>query len=390
MGRRKSNFQEQLPASFDSSGPALEGSGIFGLPYEVENSTIVLIPVPWEVTVSYRSGTAKAPKAILKASHQVDLFHLFNERVWRQGICMDEFSQEIEDIGKAMRRKAEKFREDLLRGRVGRKGQALLEEINSACHFMNEWVRRRALDLMSQGKMVGVVGGDHSTPLGLIQALCEHHSSFSILQIDAHCDLRNAYEGFRYSHASVMYNALHQKPLTNLVQVGVRDLCEEEYRFIENSANRVTCFHQEYLNTEKYMGRSWKSLCDVIVSHLGEKVYISFDIDGLEPHYCPHTGTPVPGGLSFGEAVYLIRRVVESGRTIIGFDLNEVVPSEDEWDANVGARVLYELCAWTGISLERKPRDSKTEDTPESTTPTTNSKRKAASKASRKSSNLSA
>ncbi|MCS6982377.1 MAG: arginase family protein, partial [Flavobacteriales bacterium] len=116
MGRRKSNFQEQLPASFDSSGPALEGSGIFGLPYEVENSTIVLIPVPWEVTVSYRSGTAKAPKAILKASHQVDLFHLFNERVWRQGICMDEFSQEIEDIGKAMRRKAEKFREDLLRG----------------------------------------------------------------------------------------------------------------------------------------------------------------------------------------------------------------------------------------------------------------------------------
>lgn len=359
-------------AAFDPNGAALSGSNVFGLPFTPEESDIVLLPVPWEVTVSYASGTARAPQAILKASHQVDLFHLFNDHVWQQGICMEAVNDELLEINDTMRLKAEKYLAEYVSGStLSKKALAYLEEINGACHYMNEWVRNRSLHYLDQGKTVGIVGGDHSTPLGLIQALSQRYRSFSILQIDAHCDLRQAYEGFLYSHASVMFNAVQLKPVANLVQVGVRDLCAEEYDFIEKSANRVACFHNEYLSTEKFSGRVWKSLADVIVSHLGEYVYISFDIDGLEPFYCPNTGTPVPGGLSYNEAVFLIRRVVETGRTIIGFDLNEVVPGPTEWDANVGARVLFELCAWTGLSRKHIEKSPKSKSQKAKTTSTT-------------------
>jgi agmatinase len=363
MTSKPGNNKSSKIAAFDPNGAAMTGSNIFGLPFTPEESDIVLLPVPWEVTVSYASGTARAPEAILRASHQVDLFHLFNDQVWQQGICMEEVNEELLEINDTMRLRAEKYLAEYLNGSVlSKKALAYLEEINGACHYMNEWVRTRSLRYLDLGKTVGVVGGDHSTPLGLIQALSQRYRSFSILQFDAHCDLRKAYEGFVYSHASVMYNAVQLKPVANLVQVGVRDLCAEEYDFIEKSANRIACFHNEYLSTEKFSGRVWKSLADVIVSHLGEFVYISFDIDGLEPYYCPNTGTPVPGGLSFQEAIFLIRRVVETGRTIIGFDLSEVAPGSTEWDANVGARVLFELCAWTGLSRKKSQEIRKTKN----------------------------
>lgn len=110
---------------------------------------------------------------------------------------------------------------------------------------------------------------------------------------------------------------------------------------------RVTMFDGPGLSASKFAGESWHSLCERIVARLPQQVYVSFDIDGLAPQYCPHTGTPVPGGLTFDEAVYLLSRVAASGRRIVGFDLCEVAPApsgEDEWDANVGARMLYKLC----------------------------------------------
>ena len=102
------------------------------------------------------------------------------------------------------------------------------------------------------------------------------------------------------------------------------------------------------LSERKMQGESWSVLSDEIIQHLPQEVYISFDIDGLDPRFCPHTGTPVPGGLDLKEAFYLIKKVAQSGRKIIGFDLNEVAPGHtSEWDANVGARLLYKLCGWT-------------------------------------------
>jgi agmatinase len=198
--------------------------------------------------------------------------------------------------------------------------------------------------------MVGLLGGDHSTPLGFLRALSEQHNRFGILQIDAHADLRKAYEGFTYSHASIMYNALKLPAVGRLVQVGIRDICEEEVNVINRSMGRVVTFFDEDLKDKKISGTPWSALCDTIIQHLPQQVYISFDIDGLDPKLCPNTGTPVAGGLEFQEAVFLIKKVVDAGKTIIGFDLSEVAAGPSDWDANVGARLLFQLCNWMAVS----------------------------------------
>ena len=181
--------------------------------------------------------------------------------------------------------------------------------------------------------------------MGFFKAIAEKHGDFGIIQIDAHCDLRDAFEGFKYSHASVMFNALAEIPqMTKLVQVGVRDYCEEEYHFVRNSNGRVECFFYKDINERKFEGESWKSIADDIISKLPQNVFISFDIDGLDPKLCPHTGTPVQGGFNTDQIFYLFKRLLQSGRRVIGFDLNEVGVSHNEWDENVGARVLFKLC----------------------------------------------
>jgi agmatinase len=151
-----------------------------------------------------------------------------------------------------------------------------------------------------------------------------------------------------------MYNVIQQIPqVAKLVQVGVRDFCEEELQFCLSQPSKIKTFYDVTVHNQKAEGATWKQLCDEIIKELPPLVWISFDIDGLDPSLCPHTGTPVPGGLNFLEATYLIKALALSKRKIIGFDLNEVAPSpnsESEWDANVGARLLYKLTAWTLFS----------------------------------------
>ena len=220
-----------------------------------------------------------------------------------------------------------------------------LKDINEGSNFLNNWVYEQTKDLLEQGKLVGLLGGDHSTPLGFFKAIAERHGDFGILQIDAHCDLRVAYEDFKYSHASIMYNALEEIPaLKKLVQVGVRDYCGEEVDYINNSGGRINTYFDKAIKERQYDGESWKQIADEIVNQLPEKVFISFDIDGLDPKLCPHTGTPVQGGFETEQVFYLFKRLLQSGRKLIGFDLNETGVSHDEWDENVGARCLFKLC----------------------------------------------
>jgi agmatinase len=129
-----------------------------------------------------------------------------------------------------------------------------------------------------------------------------------------------------------------------LVQVGVRDYCEEEFEYISNSNFRIVTYFDKDIKERQYEGQQWKQLVDEIVNHLPEKVFVSFDIDGLDPKLCPHTGTPVQGGFETEQIFYLFKKVLQSGRKLIGFDLNEVGVSHDEWDENVGARCLFKLC----------------------------------------------
>ncbi|MDE6139565.1 MAG: arginase family protein, partial [Alistipes sp.] len=211
---------------------------------------------------------------------------------------------------------------------------------------MNETVLSQSRHWLAQGKIVGLVGGDHSTAYGMIKAVGERYEEFGVLQIDAHCDLRSAYEGFDYSHASVMYNVLRDVPqLTRLTQVGVREFSRKEYELTRDDV-RVEMFCDQELSTARAEGATWREQCDRIVATLPHNVYVSFDIDGLSVECCPHTGTPVPGGLSFNEATYLLGRIVDSGRRIVGFDLVEVVPDiDDRIDAVIAARLLFKLCS---------------------------------------------
>lgn len=332
---------------FDPNAPASANSGIFGLPYSTEEADLVLLPVPWDVTVSYGNGTAKGPEAILAASAQIDVFLRHVPQAWTRKISLLEISKSLKKKSKKTRKLAESYI-DILTRTPGKRETTeaifLLQEINSACDEMIRTVHQLAAENLTRGKLVGLVGGDHSTPMGYISALAELHDSFSILQIDAHCDLRAAYEDFTWSHASIMYNALTLKEIDKLVQVGIRDFCEEENDFIEKSKGRVKTFFDEDLKKRAFEGESWKKTATEIVKSLGEKVYISFDIDGLDPKLCPNTGTPVPGGLEFHQATYLMEQIVASGRVIIGFDVVEVTPGDDEWDANVGARLIWDLC----------------------------------------------
>ncbi len=335
--------------SFDPDAPAAADS-LFGLPFTTDTAKVVVLPVPWEVTVSYRSGTSKGPEAIKKASCQVDLYDEKIKDAWKTGIAMEEISGKWVKRNKALRPKAEKYISLYIKGMEGKlkakeqeKMKTLNKEINRACSDLKDWVFSESTALLKKKKIVALLGGDHSTPLGLMQAVAEQCDSFGILHIDAHCDLRNAYEGFTYSHASIMFNALKIKNMTRLVQVGIRDYSEGEAALIKSSGKRIQLFSAQRLNESLFGGDTWASLAKKIISQLPENVYISFDIDGLNPALCPNTGTPVPGGLEYWQATHLLEEVVASGRKIVSFDLNEVAPGKDEWDANVGARLLYKM-----------------------------------------------
>ncbi|MCF8277393.1 MAG: agmatinase family protein [Flavobacteriales bacterium] len=342
---------------FDPNGPGLKDSGLFGLPFNVDEAEVVILPVPWDVTVSFADGTSEAPEAILWASKQIDLYYSGYKEAWKMGIAMDEVPMDWLDLNKHYRKMAQEVIRRIENGAdaTGPELASLLKEINEQCSELVEYVYSCSLALLKEGKLVGILGGDHSTPLGLMKALSETHDSFGILQIDAHADLRNAYEGFKYSHASIMTNAMELENVTKLVSVGVRDVCEEEMSTIFNSNERIVAFFDEQLKHKAFFGLTWDTVCNDIVNELPQNVYISFDIDGLDPSLCPATGTPVPGGLSFEEAVFLIKKVVSSGRTIIGFDLVEVGPSTKDWDLNVGARMLLHLCNLMGASNGRMP-----------------------------------
>ncbi|MFA7687569.1 MAG: agmatinase family protein [Moheibacter sp.] len=340
--------KKEIIQNFDPNQPGLADASLFGLPFSAEQSEIIIVPVPWEVTVSYGAGASEGVEAVFNASFQVDLYHQEFPDLWKAGIYLDE---EIPD----WKERSEKYKALALPViEALENGKNIIEipsldqsqnEINAACSLLKNEVKERILYWLNQNKKVGLLGGDHSTPLGYYEALATKHPDFGILHLDAHMDLRIAYEGFVHSHASIMYNALQIPQISKIVQVGIRDFCEQEVEVVKSQNGRVKVFTDRDLKAQHFEGTTWQQQCEEIIRSLPQKVHISFDIDGLYPWYCPNTGTPVPGGFSFEQAAYLVSKLAESGKEIIGFDLVEVAPGEnDDWDGNVGARMLFHLC----------------------------------------------
>ena len=336
----------------DADGPARPDSGIFGLADQERDAAVVLVPVPFAATVSYGGGAERGPDAILRASHQVDLYDWHFGRIYEAGICLLPPAADVVAAHGPARDRAAGVIE---RGGV-ETGDPAVREVDAAGELVNRRVGEAVARQLDAGRVPGVIGGDHSVPFGAIAAAAERHPGLGILHVDAHADLRDAYEGFRWSHASIMHNVLREcSGVARLVQVGIRDYAESELRAIDAAEGRVLTHFDAEWHRRRFAGETFDALAGEAIAGLPDQVWVSFDIDGLDPSLCPHTGTPVPGGLTFPEAAHLLATLAASGRQVVGFDLVEVAPGagtpageadpdQDEWDANVGARLLYKLC----------------------------------------------
>lgn len=336
--------------TFHPDGVGVANGCYFGMPFTTGDAALALISVPWDVTVSYGAGTADAPDALIEASTQLDFYDELAPGQWRRGIATVPPDAALRARSSRLREEAVGVIRHLEAGGDPADAEVAdrVRRINEGCAAMNAEVREQAARLLDAGLLVGLVGGDHSTPYGLIRALGERHASFGVLHIDAHCDLREAYEGFEFSHASIMYNVLRDVPqAVRITEVAVRDFSAGEAA-LAASSERIEQFSDMQLAEAEFRGEPWCETCRRIVATLPQEVYVSFDIDGLEIACCPHTGTPVPGGLTFNKALFLLDAVVRSGRRIIGFDVVEVAVREGEaTDAAVGARILWKLCGQT-------------------------------------------
>lgn len=340
----------QSPPVFDPDGPASAAAGIFGLPFTPQQSRVIVVPVPFEATTSYGGGTAKGPRAILAASKQVDLYDLDIGTPYESGIAMLPIPRKIEQLNREAKKDAAEIIAVGGDHRSDPKLLAALDRVNSAGDRLNSWVYQTVSELLDAGRIVATLGGDHSVPFGAIQAHAERNPGLGILHLDAHADLRRAYEGFTWSHASIFYNVMTRIPqVGKLVQVGVRDLGSAEKKMIDDSGGRIVTFFDSDLSDRRDRGVPYSDIADQIVGELPEQVYLSWDIDGLDPTLCPGTGTPVPGGLSWHEAMGILRALLRAGKRIVGLDLCEVAPGNTEWDANVGSRLLYKMI---GVALK--------------------------------------
>lgn len=272
----------------------------------------VVIPFGLEASVSYGGGTAGGPQAILAASQQLELF---DEELWREP---------YKDYGIAALREPA----------IAREQAAAMNQIEALVEAV-----------VQAGKFPFVLGGEHSLTAGAIRPFARRHDDLVVLQFDAHWDLRDGYLGEHYSHAAAMRRVLDHRKIT-LVSVGIRAFSTPEAQFYEANRDRLHVFFG------KDQAR-WD--IEAIVAPLrGRPVYITFDIDALEPHMMPATGTPVPGGLQYLHALEILRRAIEAAGSIVGMDLVEFAPIEgfhayDFTAAQLAAKMLNYAMSGTDI-----------------------------------------
>ncbi len=343
----------------DPNGVALMNDAYFSLDGDPAKSDILFLSLPWDVTTSYRPGTRSGPAAILEASRQLDLFSPFLDRAWEMKLATLPYPKEWDEKSVYLREKTSRYIGFLeAGGNVVDDADmtAILTEANRGAEALYQWSYAETKSWLAKGKRVVTVGGDHATSRGPIAAHAEKYPGISVLHFDAHADLRVAYEGFPNSHASIMDHVVNMPGVAKLVQIGIRDVSPGEVARIresEKTDRKISTYFDWDLQARKLRGEPWDLVCGEIVAKLGETVYVSFDIDGLDPKLCPSTGTPVPGGLEYMEAVHLVQKVVAAGKRVVGADLVEVAPSPngDPWDGNVGARLLYQLTLAVAKSL---------------------------------------
>ena len=321
-----------------------------------EQAQIVIVSAPWSVTVDYGRGAAYAPDAILDASARIGLYDAASGLSLAGKVATAEADYDILELSEQLGSDAQKVVSHVEDGGsiTGEYFARKLARVNGGAKRMHASVQSQVERWASEGKIVGVVGGEHSVSFGAVKAMSRRYEGLGVLMIDAHCDLRGEGRIFDYSHDSVARNIIDELPqVAKIVEVGVRDFSEEEVNFAAKS-DRLRLFMHEHIMAERYRGKLWATQCAEIVAQLPQTVYVSLDVDALTIESCPSTCRPVPGGIAFNEVVYLLNAVVDSGRKIVGFDITEVVPKiEYTHDATVGARMLVKMC---GAALKGKTK----------------------------------
>lgn len=335
--------------TFDPNGVIPDNGNYFGIPLSAEDAALVLISAPWDTTTSNRSGSSYAPDAIIEASRRIDFFEPMSPYSWRKGIATAAIDYSIQDASHRLRSDAnrvKKVHDDVTGSPFDHLVyERSLRRVNEGSAEMNANIYQQAKQWIAKDKIVGLVGGDQSTAYGIVRAIGEKHGSIGVLHIGSNCDLLEAHEGFEHSHASIMHNILRDvNEVERLVCVGVRAFRPIEWERASTDS-RIELFTGQDIWSKHFEGITWASICDDIIAKLPDNVYVSLDINGLTIECSPRTGTMVAGGLRFPEVVYLLNKLVDSGRKIVGFDLTEVVPDlEDKTNAAIAARLLYNMC----------------------------------------------
>ena len=283
--------------------PPLIPHNFLALPQDqssLENAKIALIPVPYDSTTSFRSGSREGPEAMITASYG------------------------LEDYD---------FELDLDVSEIGIHTTSALEPHMGGPGLMTERIKAVVGSYIGMGKTVGLLGGEHSITIGSVQAHVEAYPALSVLYLDAHADLRDEYMGTPYGHASAARRAYECCPIA---LAGVRSLCQEEHDFIRE--NNVPVWNWD--------PDSHRSTADSVVDSLSDAVYVSVDLDVLDPALMPAVGTPEPGGLVWYQLVSLLGRVAES-RRIVGFDVCELAPADGPPACSyTAAKLVYKLVAY--------------------------------------------
>ncbi len=274
-----------------------------------ERSAITIVPIPYEHTVSYGGGTGRGPDAILAASHYVEFFD-------------EETRRELH------REKGIATLRPLSFGK--KRDEAALQQIYDVIR-----------SLIAEKKFIIGLGGEHTISQATIAAFAEAYPSLTVLQIDAHSDLRASYEGSKYSHASVMARVCEFVDPPKIVQVGIRAQCIEEAEFIVEKG--IATFYAHDIRSGKH-SKLLKSWDDAVLEKLGQQVYVTFDVDGLDPSIMPATGTPEPNGLFWHETMTLLRKVGER-RNVVGCDVVELAPIRGLHHADLTAAKLVSKMA---------------------------------------------
>lgn len=338
-----------MTTPFDPDAAAAPGSGIFGLECRPDEARVQILAVPFDATTSYRRGTAGGPQAVAAASHQVELSDRHFGQPHEVGIWLEEDDGRIANWNAEARSLAAPIVERGGRIEGDTQLQADLARVDALSEALNEHVQAWSEGVLDADGLPFVLGGDHAVPYGNLAACAARYRDLGVLHIDAHADLRPAYEGFRWSHASILYNALEQLDgITQVLQVGLRDLGQGELHRIQLDERLSTVFDDDW-SRARMAGEPLAPIVRSAIEQLPKDVYVTIDIDGLEPALCPNTGTPVPGGLNWAECILWLEELAASGRRIVGADLVEVSPGAspdpdgESWDAVVGARLLYKL-----------------------------------------------